>query len=152
MGLQEVSSIKLPQPRLIVTVEVSEVLGSSCKPEWGLEMRYSPCYGRYEVPCTIHPCFRAPSAISAAAGFLRCSSGTALSSSSSGYRYPQNCCYCPEQGMTQNHRKSTPRVVLGLEGGWERRAKRYDSIEVEDTCIPAVTLPAGGRRGKVVHH
>lgn len=38
--------------------------------------------------------------------------------------------------MTQNHRKNTSRVALGLEGRWERRAKRYDSTGVEDTHIP----------------
>lgn len=80
MGLQEVSSVNLSQLRLIVTVKFSEVLGISCKLEWGPEIRYGPCYGRYEVPCTIHPCLTAPSALSATAGFLRCSLQKQLSS------------------------------------------------------------------------
>jgi len=126
VGLQEVSSIDPSQLRLIVTAKFSEVPVDSCRLEWDPEMRYRPCYGRSEVSCTIHPCLTAPPALSAAAGLLRCSLQgqpfPPVPSSSSGYRCHQNCCYCPEQGMTRNHRRSTSMEVLGLKGRQERRA------------------------------
>lgn len=53
--------------------------------------------------------------------------------------------------MTQNHTKGMSGTVLGLEGRWEGRAERYDSMGVEDTHIPRVLRAAGGWRREAVY-
>lgn len=53
--------------------------------------------------------------------------------------------------MTQNHTKGMSRIALGLEGRWERKAERHDSMGMENTHIPRVLRAAGGWRREAVY-